>query len=74
MKRYFYAFLVLLLIVGCKDDNDDLPGQGSWSLEVTGEDADGSRNEAVIDMYGRYYSIYTTQTGEPDAALLLRTD
>ena len=63
-----------ILLIGCKDDNDDLPGQGSWSLEVTGEDADGSRNEAVIDMYGRYYSIYTTQKGEPDAALLLRTE
>ena len=63
-----------ILFVGCKDDNDDLPGQGSWSLEVTGEDADGSRNEAVIDMYGRYYSIYTTQKGECDAALLLRTE
>ena len=63
-----------ILFVGCKDDNDDLPGQGPWSLEVTGADTDGSRNEAVIDMYGRYYSIYTTQKGEPDAALLLRTE
>ena len=58
-----------ILFVGCKDDNDDLPGQGSWSLEVTGADTDGSKNEAVIDMYGRYYSIYTLQKGEPDADL-----
>ena len=73
MKRCFYALLVLLLIVGCKDDNDYQPGQGPWSIEVTG-DADGSGNEAVIEMYGRYYSIYTAQKGEPDAALLLSTD
>ena len=74
MKKCIYALLVLLLIAGCKDENDYQLGQDAWSLEVTGEDADGSRNEAVIDMYGRYYSIYTTQKGEPDAALLLRTE
>ena len=73
---FSFAWLLCLgfLFVGCKDDNDDLPGQGSWSLEVTGEDSDGSKNEAVIDMYGHYYSIYTTQKGEHDAGLLLRTE
>lgn len=81
MNKHFVfglAWLLCLgfLFVGCKDDNDneDLPGQGSWSLEVTGEDSDGSKNEAVIDMYGHYYSIHTTQKGEHDAGLLLRTE
>lgn len=63
-----------ILFVACKDESDYLPNQGAWSLEVTGADTDGSKNEAVIDMYGRYYSIYTTQTGEHDAELLLSTD
>lgn len=67
-----------ILFVGCKDDNEDLPGQGSgdgnWLIEVTGPDTDGSKNEAVIDMFGRYYSIYTIQKGECDAAMLLHTE
>ena len=77
-KKIIFSFAWLLcfgiLFVSCKDDNDYLPGQGPWSIEVTGADTDGSKNEAVIDMYGRYYSIYTNQRGERDAALLLRTE
>lgn len=62
------------IFVGCKDNSDIQPGQGPWSIEVIGEDTDDSKNEAIIDMYGRYYSIYTIQTGDHDATLLLRTD
>lgn len=62
------------VFVGCKDNTDDLSGQGFWSIKVTGENTDDRKNEAIIDMYGRYYSIYTTQTGERDAALLLQTE
>lgn len=77
-KKIFFSLAWLLcfgiLFVGCNEANDDLPGQGSWSLEVIGADTDGSKNEAVIDMYGRYYSIYTTQKGDRDDALLLDTE
>ena len=66
----FTALTLLLCLSSCHDDSDE-PGNADspWTVFWSnGED------EAVIDIYGRYYSLYSTFSGEPDSTLTLSCD
>ena len=68
----FFLLLVpaFTLITACSDD--DTPADEAWSIELIGDNTDGL--EAVIDMFGRYYSINTAQNGNNDLSLALRSE
>lgn len=64
------ATFTLLCLSSCHDDSDEpaLPSS-PWTVAWSnGED------EAVIDIYGRYYSLYSTFTGEADSTITLTCD
>ena len=67
-----YAALLFLLLVGltgCHDHDDDLVDVAGWTVAWE----DGGK-EADIDLYGRYYSLYTVTTGKPDSTLTIATN
>lgn len=61
------ALAVLTGLSSCHDDSDDpVPTGNNWTVAWS----DGA-DEAVIDIYGRYYSLYSTFTGEADSTITL---
>ena len=60
------ALAMLFTMSACHDDHDEPLPASNWTVAWS----DGAE-EAVIDIYGRYYSLYSTFKGEPDSTLTL---
>lgn len=69
MNRLLILIVVAFGLIACHDDDEPATPTSQWTVAWSdGED------EAVIDIYGRYYSLYSTFTGEQDSTLTLTCD
>lgn len=74
MKRYKFCILFTLLacaaLLSCHDDSIDEPQPANREWNVAWSEG---QTAAEIDIFGRYYSLYTTMMGTADSTLLLST-
>ena len=68
-KHIVILCLLLIGLTACHDDDAPDVAVNGWDITWS----NGER-EAEIDVYGRYYSLYTKYTGETDSTLTLTTD
>ncbi len=68
-KATLLLAMALAMLMSMSSCHDDSLSESDWTVTWS----DGT-NEAVIDIYGRYYSLYSTFKGETDSTLTLTCD
>lgn len=68
-RTCWLALLLLIAVTACHDDHDEPVAGRNWDVAWSDD-----KSEATIDIYGRYYSLYTNLVGEADSTLTLTCD